>query len=121
MKIIHFLATAAKHRGISLYCITILLRFTPAQKIAYFTNIQKEDLWTKETVSLILLHNPSLLAEVSNQEFEGKPQLLIIMNVSSFTSHKKTQVFTTLRLSFRAFMKFFSNSFIYELILIKVC
>ena len=42
---------------------------------------------------------------------------LIIKNVSSSTSHKKTP---SLRLSLREFKKILPNTFIYELILIKI-
>ena len=49
--------------------------------------------------------------------------ILFIKNVSSSTSHKKTPpfyFFTSFRLSLRDFKKILPNTFIYELILIKI-
>jgi len=45
------------------------LRFTPAQRIAYLNHLKEDGLWKKQTISLILLNNPSLLGEISTKEF----------------------------------------------------
>jgi len=45
------------------------LRFTPAQRMAYLNHLKEEGLWKKQTISLILLNNPSLLGEISTKEF----------------------------------------------------
>ena len=61
----------------------------------------------------------------SSTSHKKTPSFRLFKNVSSSTSHKKTPsfrlyVFTSFRLSLRDFKKILPNTFIYEAILIKI-